>query len=521
MLRERAAEAFGRALQILSTGQNRDLSTAPAAVEQARARLSEPMRVALVGRVSSGKSTLANALLGGELVATGVAELTYNVNWLRYADEPRLVVHFTDGRAPQQRSLADLEAVTVRREENREFLSAIDYIVVDHPNPRLRAFDLIDTPGLDSHYGTDSANTLRFLGRRGDDVRAASVDQAGRADALVLVLARGMARGDEALLADFRGSAAFGGAGPVTTIGALTKVELYWPDHSDPLRAGRRIAERLMAEAGAGRLLYELCPVASLVGAAAATLTDADTADLLDLAALPPELLSARLARGHHFTSRDYPDLPLPAPRRAAIFGRLGGYGINLACRLLREGVPDPASLRENLAEHSGLNAFRTLLVDHFGNRADLVKLQHAADRCRQTLRQLMDTAPPGAYDLLLKALGPIEQLVLDEHALAELAVLRDHYAGRLTLDASTTRELLCLTGERGADPFARLGLAPGVPLEVARDHCLERLGHWRTAAGSPAWSGAERRAAEVLSRSYERFAHHLNQALDALDRLH
>ena len=169
MLRDRAVDAFDRAARVLAAGPGAEPARALLATQ--RQRLLSTLRVALVGRVSSGKSTLANALLGCYRVATGPEELTYNVNWLRYGEQPGILVHFRDGRPSTRLGLADLEDMTVRAHADparQEFLSCIDYVEVSDPNPQLRAFDLIDTPGLDSHFRSDSMNTLRFLGRTGD-----------------------------------------------------------------------------------------------------------------------------------------------------------------------------------------------------------------------------------------------------------------------------------------------------------------------------------------------------------------
>ena len=48
-------------------------------------KLNAPIQLAIIGKISSSKSTLVNAILGASnIVATGKAELTYNVNWLKY-----------------------------------------------------------------------------------------------------------------------------------------------------------------------------------------------------------------------------------------------------------------------------------------------------------------------------------------------------------------------------------------------------------------------------------------------------
>src|ERR1700754_4122518 len=118
-LRDRAVQAFGAGIE--RAGDDPALAPLRAALAGARDHLDEPMRVAVVGHIKAGKSTMLNALLGEELAATGTEELTFNVNWLRHGT-PGLRVHFKDGREPETRTLAELESLTTRREEHRDLL---------------------------------------------------------------------------------------------------------------------------------------------------------------------------------------------------------------------------------------------------------------------------------------------------------------------------------------------------------------------------------------------------------------
>jgi len=61
------------------------------------ARLGEPVRVAVVGRVKAGKSTVVNALLGQAVAPTDVSECTKLVNWFRYGQPQRVVVDLEGG----------------------------------------------------------------------------------------------------------------------------------------------------------------------------------------------------------------------------------------------------------------------------------------------------------------------------------------------------------------------------------------------------------------------------------------
>ena len=56
-------------------------------VAQVRDALAAPLRVAVAGRVSSGKSTLVNALLGKRVAPTSAGECTKIVTWFRDGPE--------------------------------------------------------------------------------------------------------------------------------------------------------------------------------------------------------------------------------------------------------------------------------------------------------------------------------------------------------------------------------------------------------------------------------------------------
>ena len=78
-------------------------------------------------------------------------------------------------------------------------------------------------------------------------------------------------------------------AGPINTIAALTRVEGYWewPDVPDPHVVARRVVDQARAVPAVADVIYQLVPVASLVGAAAAVLSEEDLHDLRALAAGP------------------------------------------------------------------------------------------------------------------------------------------------------------------------------------------------------------------------------------------
>jgi hypothetical protein len=389
------------------------------------------------------------------------------------------------------------------RSDHSSFVAQIDYLETVDPSPALRVFDLVDTPGLDTVLGEDARNTLRFLGLDVRDVHAASTAHASRADALVLVFAAAVHVREAGLLADFTG-AGLGGSGPVTTVGALTKVEHFWPRSPDPLAEGRRVAESLMTTSGAGRLLYDLVPVASLVAEGAALFTADEFADLVALSAVEPRRLTRLASRRPYFANREYDDVPVPAARRSRLLRRFESYGVVLACELLRDGLDRPDELRATLLDRSGLTGFRQLLVGHFGNRADVVKLDRIIKDLRRAAPALTRRLAPRDADDVRAAVSAVTRLEHQEHEFAELGVLRDYYDGRITLDAADVTDILRVTGEYGHRVGDRLCLPETVPVDDAQRVARSRLSRWAHIAEDPLNDRPTRTAARVIRRSYD-----------------
>ena len=166
-LLDRADRAFDEALTALCGASLQQLTESLAT---SRAALAAPMRVAVIGRVKAGKSTLMNALLGAEVAPTGPEELTYNVNTFIHAPAPTLTVHFRDGRPPERRPFGWLRQLVDRTAGDPDVLRSIRHVDVGLPNAMLERLQLIDTPGFGSFFDADSRNTLEFLGLTTDDV---------------------------------------------------------------------------------------------------------------------------------------------------------------------------------------------------------------------------------------------------------------------------------------------------------------------------------------------------------------
>jgi len=114
--------------------------------------------VAIIGEFKRGKSTLANALLGAEIMPSDVLPTTAAVNRVVYGRKPAVTLKLRDG---SRRVLAIeelLNHVTKLDDESATRAAAIEEAVIAFPTHLCRHnVELIDTPGL----GDEAAMTER------------------------------------------------------------------------------------------------------------------------------------------------------------------------------------------------------------------------------------------------------------------------------------------------------------------------------------------------------------------------
>jgi GTPase SAR1 family protein len=458
-----------------------------------------PMRVAFVGKTNCGKSTMLNAFLGEELAPTGNVELTFNVCWFRYGERQALRLHTVDGTIEPE-AFESLPHLSTRCKAEPALLERIRYIEIFCPNPLLKTFDLIDTPGLHSFYQKDSRNTQALL-----------TEPLTRPHALLFMFSGSLQIPDVEELKRFHQVCGTVMSG-LTAIGALTKVD-EWPRAFED---GRRSLDQLEKQhPHIRRLFYVLEPVVGPMGYGAQTLTTADLEGLEALVRLEPRHL-ARLTRDvNSFCTREYDtaDGTPPSHERSRLYDRLGRYGIHAAVDLLRRGL-SRESLGARLLEQSRVGRLRDIVTSHFGNRALLIKARAGLSTLRHQafIASQRHRGPPGAAARRVAA--HIDVIVANELRFREFSVLERFYSNHEAWATDSANELLAITGENGLDWRSRLGVSPDAPLDELLKLAEDKERRWRQRATETFADTAARASARVLADSYGEIYSKIKEAI-------
>jgi GTPase Era involved in 16S rRNA processing len=196
------------------------------------------LEVALFGRVSSGKSSLLNALLGTDVLPVGVNPITAVPTRLRHSDALHARITFASGRNDE-----------VSIEEFRNLVSEtgnpgnernVTHALIEIPSPRLsQGIVLVDTPGLGSLARRGAAETMAYL---------------PSCDLAILLIDAGATLNDEDL-----GTLRLLYEGGIPSIVLLSKADLL--DETDLKRVAAYVEAQVQSELG---LKIHVQPVSAL-----------------------------------------------------------------------------------------------------------------------------------------------------------------------------------------------------------------------------------------------------------------
>ncbi len=122
------------------------------------------LEIAVFGRVSTGKSSLLNHVIGADLLPVGVMPITAVPTRIGYGKKPRVKV-WREGFGVSELGVEELSSFVDER-LNPENRKRVGRILVLYPSERLReGIIFVDTPGVGSLATAGAAETLAYLPR--------------------------------------------------------------------------------------------------------------------------------------------------------------------------------------------------------------------------------------------------------------------------------------------------------------------------------------------------------------------
>ncbi|MCS5732654.1 dynamin family protein [Herbiconiux daphne] len=394
-----------------------------------RMSLTEPLRLAVVGRVKAGKSTLINALIGRRVAPTDEAECTRIVTHYRHGSPERGELHLLSGE------VVPLRLVHGRLpDELGRPVDEVSHAVVHLPERALEGFTLIDTPGLSTTTAENERATRRAILGEGGSVHA---------DALIYVFSDVQFADDVRFLAEFAAVSGKASSSTAASIGVLSHADTFgsgaWGP-TDPVADATEFAAGLARQRAAE--LGEVLAVAGNLGEAGAAglVTEQNARDLAAFASATDDDLR-------------YP-LPADDAGITALRERVGDYGLRFGRERARQGA---GALSRWLIDVSGADALFHALEHRYVRREAQLKARQALDELRD--------APVGAAERL-----DLLRLIDGARSDAELHLLNELEAWEALVARHPGHPLV---GElermmEARDDAALVGVAPGsAPADV------------------------------------------------------
>jgi hypothetical protein len=423
-----------------------------------------PMQVAVIGRVSSSKSTFVNALMGDEVVEMGKMVTTFNVCHLTYGDASSPIeVVFKDGR----REFVPRNSLSAwAGNQTNDLKKDVLYLGLTYPNEILKNINIIDTPGLDSTMDVDSRNTINFL-------------EKVRPDAIIMLFTKGaIAKETLDVVNQYIGSEQKQlNVSPLNAIGLYTKIDDIWKVSSAETNP-RTLAEQTIKESIYGQFpevhdsLYSIFPICARLGLAAYTVTNEDLNFLEKLSLTPEDTLRKMLLSDSLFTSSGYDEISHLSPEeRTSLRDKFGKYGVFFLVSKMKEGNQTLETLRDLLDDISGMRLIRKRLLSHFGERAVLIKTQNIVTRIIKACNEDRKSHPDKTdiIDQIERNIHRTMSNIKEYKELDYLAQLYNGLANELDSEAVEEFKRVCGESENGNSVVKKLGLTNNTSIDQIR----------------------------------------------------
>jgi hypothetical protein len=460
-----ASNLIEQVAALIAEGENLVPETLRPDLAELQQRLREPVRVAVVGRVSAGKSTMVNALLGQRVAPTSVSECTRLVTWFHYGHPQRFEIHLKAGGTMDAQLTSEGMLPDTLDVPPEQIQSLHCYLA----NDLLKWMTLIDTPGIGSVHSEFSQTTEELLAEEQDSAAAAQ-----RADAVVFLFNQVLMQDElEALQMFHTASGNDPSRSAASAVGVLSKADQLGDGTRDPWNVAVELAGVY-----AGKFRNEVATVVPVVGlvaeaSEAATLTELDAKQIGVLAAMDDAEFSKLLWSTDRFVSAE---APVPTERRERLLTMLDLYGIQNAVKFVRGGVHGAFALRRELSALSGIAAVKQTLSTYFSEQDHVLKVRSVLD----WLNRITYTHAEGANAAgLARFRDAIEKLRIDPvmHPVLELEAWHACCTGRAKLPQDSLEEIarLFAPGTYGS----RLGM-DNEDKAAMREACEKSMVRWQ-----------------------------------------
>ena len=155
-------------------GDEQQQFTREALVVGAKTRVDQ-LNLAVLGQMKRGKSSFINALLGADILPTGVLPATAVITQIKYGPVPSAHILYTTGA----REVVDLNALAdyITESGNPRNRKQVASAEIAYPSSFLKCgIVLIDTPGIGSTYVQNTRTTEGYLQNVDEGIVVLSID---------------------------------------------------------------------------------------------------------------------------------------------------------------------------------------------------------------------------------------------------------------------------------------------------------------------------------------------------------
>jgi ribosome biogenesis GTPase A len=148
-------------IEAARSGSNKGLHEKLLALEEKLA--TGQLHLAVLGQMKRGKSSFINALLGADVLPTGVLPVTAIITEIRYGSEPQATVMYTTGALRESVAIGTL-ADYITEVGNPGNTKQVASVEISYPSAFLESgIVLIDTPGIGSTHAHNTETTESYL----------------------------------------------------------------------------------------------------------------------------------------------------------------------------------------------------------------------------------------------------------------------------------------------------------------------------------------------------------------------